>query len=157
MMNRAIWNVCTWYVGALSVWFFIFYVPYAVSLYNFNYDNGAQLPSYYGLIFTMVVVGGNATMYIVCDMIAENIQFLYKDTKQVVYVLMYLAACTINVLLDMGVTYVTALKIMVGLISAHIMDSDSPKSLLSQSSLRHMPCSGCSLRTLMRMLSHRLS
>jgi hypothetical protein len=97
------------------VWFFAFYVPYAVSLYNFNYDNGAELPSYYGLVFTMVVVGGNATMYIICDLVAENIQFRYKDTKQVVYVLFYLFACTLNVLLDMVVTYFTARKVMIGL------------------------------------------
>jgi hypothetical protein len=115
MFNRFVWAVCTWYLGALSVWFFVFYVPYAISLYNFNYDNGATLPSYYGIIFTMVVVGGNATMYIICDLVAESVQFRYKDTKQVVYVLMYLFACTVNVLLDMVVTYFTALKIMVGL------------------------------------------
>jgi hypothetical protein len=115
MFNRFVYNVCTWYLLALSIWFFVFYVPYAISLYNFNYDNGAQLPSYYGIIFTMVVVGGNATMYIICDLVAENVQFRYKDTKQVVYVLMYLFACTVNVLLDMVVTYFTAVKIMVGL------------------------------------------
>jgi hypothetical protein len=115
MFNRFVWNLCTWYLGALSVWFFVFYVPYAVSLYNFNYDNGAELPSYYGLIFTMVVVGGNATMYVICDLVAENVQFRYKDTKQVVYVLMYLFACTVNVLLDMVVTYFTARKVMIGL------------------------------------------
>jgi hypothetical protein len=115
MTNRLLWNFCTLYVPALAVWFFVFYVPYALSLYHFNYENGAELPGYYGLIFTMVVVGGNATMYIICDMCAEQMRFRYKDTKQVAYVLMYLFACTINVLLDMVVTYVTAKKIMVGL------------------------------------------
>jgi hypothetical protein len=63
----------------------------------------------------MVVVGGNATMYIVCDECCERMGFRFKDTKQVVYMLFYLCACTINVLLDMVVTYKTALKIMVGL------------------------------------------
>merc|ERR1719230_1177393 len=115
MTNRLFYNFATLYIPALAVWFFVFYVPYAISLYNFNYDNGAQLPSYYGIIFTMVVVGGNATMYIICDLVAENVQFRYKDTKQVVYVLMYLFACTVNVLLDMVVTYFTARKIMIGL------------------------------------------
>jgi hypothetical protein len=115
MWNRFVFNFCTLYLGALAVWFFFFYVPYAISLYNFNYDNGAVLPSYYGIVFTMVVVGGNATMYIICDLVAENIQFRYKDTKQVVYVLFYLFACTVNVLLDMVVTYFTARKVMIGL------------------------------------------
>merc|ERR1719158_1639802 len=104
-----------WYVPALSIWFFVFYVPYALSLYNFNYDNGAELPGYYSLIFTVVVVGGNATMYVVCDMCCDEIGFRYKDTKACVYMLMYLFACMVNVFLDMIVTYYTALKIMIGL------------------------------------------
>lgn len=103
------------YLPALAVWFFIFYVPYAWSLYNFNYDNGAQLPSYYGLLFTMIVVGGNATMYFVCDMVGDVIGFRYKDSKQVAYMIMYLAACMINVLLDMVVTWFVAEKTMEGL------------------------------------------
>jgi hypothetical protein len=73
------------------------------------------LPGYYSIIFTVVVVGGNATMYIVCDVCAEQIGFRYKDTKQCVYMLMYLFACMFNVLLDMAVTYQTAMKVMVGL------------------------------------------
>jgi len=108
-------GLLTFYIPALCVWFFVFYVPYAVSCYNFNYDNGAELPGYYGLVFTMIVVGGNATMYVVCDIVSERIGFRYKDTKQCMYMLMYLFACSINVLLDMSVTYFTALKIMIGL------------------------------------------
>merc|ERR1719272_2411795 len=105
---------CTVYLPALAVWFFVFYVPYAWSLYNFNYDNGAQLPGYYSIIFTIVVVGGNATMYVVCDIFCDVIGFRDKDTKQMTYMLMYLFACMFNVLLDMVVTYFTAYKIMVG-------------------------------------------
>jgi len=103
------------YVPALLIWFFGFYCPYAWSLYNFNYDNGAELPGYYSIIFTIVVCGGNATMYVVCDICCDIIGFRYKDTKQVTYMLMYLCACMINVFLDMYVTYYTALKVMVGL------------------------------------------
>jgi len=115
MMGRMLKGFGTVYVPALLIWFFAFYVPYAASLYYFNYDNGAELPGYYAIIFTVVVVGGNATMYIVCDICAEQIGFRYKDTKQCMYMLMYLFACMFNVLLDMAVTYYTALKIMVGL------------------------------------------
>jgi len=103
------------YVPALLVWFFGFYVPYAYSLYYFNYDNGAELPGYYSAIFTIVVCGGNATMYVVCDICCDIIGFRYKDSKQVTYMLMYLCACMINVFLDMVVTYYTAMKVMVGL------------------------------------------
>jgi hypothetical protein len=103
------------YLPALAIWFFLFYVPYAWSLYNFNYDNGATLPSYYGLVFTMIVVGGNATMYFVCDMVGDIIGFRYKDSKQVAYMIMYLAACMINVLLDIVVTWYVAEKVMEGM------------------------------------------
>jgi len=103
------------YIPALLIWFFGFYCPYAWSLYNFNYDNGAELPGYYSIIFTIVVCGGNATMYVVCDICCDICGFRYKDTKQVAYMLMYLTACMINVFLDMYVTYYTALKVMIGL------------------------------------------
>jgi len=103
------------YVPALLIWFFGFYCPYAWSLYSFNYDNGAELPGYYSIIFTIVVCGGNATMYVVCDICCDIIGFRYKDTKQVTYMLMYLVACMINVFLDMVVTYWTAWKVMTGL------------------------------------------
>lgn len=104
-----------YYVPALAIWFFIFYVPYAASLYYFNYENGAELPGYYGLVFTMIVVAGNATMYQVCQMCADEIGFKYSDTNSCAYMLMYLAACMINVFLDMAVTYATAMKVMTGL------------------------------------------
>jgi len=103
------------YLPALAIWFFGFYVPYAWSLYNFNYDNGAELPSYYSIVFTIIVCGGNATMYVVCDLCCDIIGFVYKYTKMITYMLMYLAACMINVFLDMVVTYWVALKVMVGL------------------------------------------
>merc|ERR1719353_1800990 len=115
MMANFLKGLFTVYVPALLVWFFGFYVPYAISLYYFNYDNGAELPGYYSLVFTIVICGGNATMYVVCDVCCDIIGFRYKDTKQVAYMLMYLAACMINVFLDMYVTYYTALKVMVGL------------------------------------------
>merc|ERR1719446_145931 len=115
MMQRFAKGIGCFYIPALTVWFFIFYVPYALSLYNFNYDNGAELPGYYSIIFTMVVVGGNATMYIVCDLCAEEMRFKFKDTKACMYMVMYLFACMFNVVLDMVVTYYTAMKIMIGL------------------------------------------
>merc|ERR1719345_538238 len=114
MMGRALKGIFKVYVPALLVWFFGFYVPYAASLYYFNYDNGAELPGYYSIIFTIIVCGGNATMYVVCDVCCDIIGFRYKDTKNVTYMLMYLAACMVNVFLDMVVTYYTAMKIMIG-------------------------------------------
>merc|ERR1719440_21727 len=115
MIRRFFSGFCKVYLPALAIWFFGFYVPYAWSLYTFNYDNGAELPGYYSIVFTIIVCGGNATMYVVCDICCDIIGFRYKDTKMVSYMLMYLCACMINVFLDMVVTYYTALKVMVGL------------------------------------------
>jgi hypothetical protein len=115
MMISGLRGFFKYYVPALSIWFFVFYLPYAASLYYFNYDNGAELPGVYGLVFTMVVVAGNAVMYQVCQMCADEIGFKYSDSNACAYMLMYLAACMINVFLDMAVTYMTALKVMRGL------------------------------------------
>jgi hypothetical protein len=57
MLFRFFKAVGAYYIPALAIWFFFFYVPYAASLYYFNYDNGAELPAFYSIIFTMVVVG----------------------------------------------------------------------------------------------------
>jgi hypothetical protein len=70
------------YLPCLAVWFFCFYVPYAYSLYNFNYDNGAELPTYYGLLFTIIVVGGNATMYLACDLVVIRLDSNTKTANR---------------------------------------------------------------------------
>ena len=88
----------------LLIWFFGFYVPYAISVYYFNYDNGAELPGLYSLIFIVEICGGKATMHVVCDICCVMTRFRYKDPKQVTHMLMVLAACMINVFLDMVVT-----------------------------------------------------
>jgi hypothetical protein len=115
MLGRFAKGFFTVYLPALTIWFFFFYVPYAYSLLNFNYDNGAELPGWYGMVFTIIVCGGNTTMYFVCDMCCDIIGFKFKDTKQVVYTLMYLCACLINVVLDLVVTYQLGLYVMTGL------------------------------------------
>merc|ERR1719181_1215011 len=99
---------------ALCFWTLVFYVPYAWSVLSFNYDNGAELPAYYSIIFTVIVVGGNAAMYFVCDACCDIIAFRFKDQKQVCYTMMYLAACMINVVLDLAVTYKISWKVMTG-------------------------------------------
>merc|ERR1719436_798737 len=63
----------------------------------------------------MIVVGGNATMYVICDIIGEKMGFKYKDSKQTAYMILYLVACMINVVLDMYVSYQRVLKIAWGL------------------------------------------
>ena len=43
-------------------------------------------------------------MHVVCDICCVMTRFRYKDPKQVTHMLMYLAACMINVFSDMVVT-----------------------------------------------------
>jgi len=114
MIKRLLWGFGVVYVPALSIWLFCFYIPYAWSIFNFNYDNGAEPPGWMSIVFTMVVVGGNATMYLVCDIVSDMIGFRFKDTKQTCYMILYCFACMFNVFLDMYVTWILAKMIMRG-------------------------------------------
>lgn len=115
MLLRGLRGFFTIYLPALAVWFFAFCVPYALSVQMFDYDNGAELPWYYSIAFSIIVVSGNASMCVVCHKISDKVGFKYKDTKQCVCMLIYLFACMVNMFLDMSVTYYTSLKMMVDL------------------------------------------
>merc|ERR1719456_282275 len=78
-------------------WATVFYGPYAWSIFNFNYDNGAEPGPIYGLSFSMVVVVGNVIMYACCSMVSENIGFYFRDDMEAAYLIMYSIACTFNV------------------------------------------------------------
>lgn len=100
---------------ALLLWTVVFYVPYAWSLFSFNYANGQQPGPIYSIAFTMVVVIGNAIMYEVCARVADFVQFHFRDSREATYMILYTVACTFNVLLDFVMTYITAYKVIKGL------------------------------------------
>jgi len=100
---------------ALVFWTVVFYLPYAASVFNFNYDNGQEPGIVYGLAFSMVVVVGNQIMYEVCARVSESVGFYFKDTKAVCYMILFTVACLYNVLVDMVTTYYMAEKIMMEL------------------------------------------
>merc|ERR1719458_1202069 len=79
---------------ALFVWTLCFYVPYAWSLYSFNYANGAQPGPIYNITFTMIVVGGNACMYEVCARVSDYVGFKFQDSRETCYMILYTVACT---------------------------------------------------------------
>jgi hypothetical protein len=89
----------------LTFWALVFYAPYAWSVMSFNYDNGAQPPPVFALVFTMVVVCGNAIMYEICARVADFVGFKYRDHRESCYIVLYTVACMLNVLLDMYCTY----------------------------------------------------
>jgi len=100
---------------ALLLWALVFYVPYAYSLYSFNYANGQQPGAIYSIAFTMVVVIGNAIMYEVCARISDFVRFHFRDARETTYMVLYTVACTFNVLLDFVMTYIIAYKVIKGL------------------------------------------
>jgi len=100
---------------ALTLWTVVFYLPYAWSVYTFNYDNGQQPGVGYSLAFTMVVVIGNATMYEVCARVSDSVQFKFKDPRETLYMILYTVACTFNVLLDFVLTYLITYEVAKGL------------------------------------------
>jgi hypothetical protein len=99
----------------LLFWGVVFYAPYAWAVMSFNYDNGAQPPFVYAMVFTMVVVGGNAIMYEICARVSDFVGFKYRDDRESCYIILYTIACMFNVALDMVVTYLIAWEIMKGL------------------------------------------
>merc|ERR1712113_808117 len=66
-------------------------------------------------LFTLLVVAGNQIMYLVADAIASRIGFHLEDNRQTAYVIMYLTACVLQVVLDILYMAKTSYKEMVGL------------------------------------------
>merc|ERR1719198_224726 len=100
---------------ALLFWTVCFYCPYAWSVFTWNYENGNEPPAVYGLVFTMVVVVGNAIMYQVCSDISDGIRFFYRDDRECFYMISYLIACMFNTAVDAVSTYYMSYYIMTGL------------------------------------------
>lgn len=100
---------------AFVLWTVVFYVPYAWSLFSFNYANGAQPGPIYSITFTMIVVAGNAIMYEVCARVSDFVGFKFRDSRETCYMILYTVACTFNVLLDFVITYFVAYKVIKGL------------------------------------------
>jgi hypothetical protein len=99
----------------LSVWCICFYGPYCYSALSFNYDNGQEPSAMYGFAFSMIVVIGNAIMYEICARVAANMGFLCTDSKEACYMGMYTAACSLQVILDIVITWFIAWEINTGM------------------------------------------
>ena len=82
---------------------------------TFNYSYGQEPGFVAGMTFSMVVVAGNALMYLVCSEVADRTRFIYVDDREVCYMLLYCFACVFNVALDLITTYMVAYRINVGL------------------------------------------
>jgi len=69
----------------------------------------------YGYLFMLLVILGNQIMYTASDLLASNIGFHQEDARQSAYVIMYVAACTVNVVLDFVCLARTSYREMVNL------------------------------------------
>merc|ERR1719440_1626618 len=67
---------------ALIFWAVVFYGPYAWAVFTWNYDNGQQPGVVYGMSFSMVVVIGNAIMYIISANVSEDVGFATSDDRE---------------------------------------------------------------------------
>lgn len=100
---------------ALIMWAVCFYLPYAYFVvFATNFDGGNEPSFISGLTFSMVVVLGNAIMYLVCSEVSDRIGFHYVDDREVVYMGLYAFACVSNVVLDLATTYHMSYEMMVG-------------------------------------------
>jgi len=102
-------------LAGLALWVIAFYLPYAWFTLTFNYSYGQEPGFVAGMTFSMVVVAGNALMYLVCSEVADRARFIYVDDREVCYMLLYCFACVFNVALDLITTYMVAYRINVGL------------------------------------------
>mmetsp|Transcript_45030 Transcript_45030/g.96089 ORF Transcript_45030/g.96089 Transcript_45030/m.96089 type:complete len:1022 (-) Transcript_45030:216-3281(-) len=99
---------------ALTVWVVAFYLPYAYFVMSFDYAYGQEPGLVAGMTFSMLVVLGNALMYVACSEVADRVGFRYLDDREVCYMLLYSFACILNVVLDLACTYLVAYQMMVG-------------------------------------------
>jgi len=112
--KRIALGMCIMFAG-LAVWVVAFYLPYAWFSLTFNYSYGQEPGFVAGMTFSMVVVAGNALMYLVCSEVADRTRFIYIDDREVCYMLLYCFACVFNVALDLITTYMVAYRVNVGL------------------------------------------
>jgi len=102
-------------VLALAVWCFAFYLPYARSVAKTDYAHGKDPNPLTKTMFGLIVVAGNAMMYVVCAEVSDRVGFKTQAKREVCYMLLYCFACVFNVLLDLVMAYTMAYKTMVGL------------------------------------------
>jgi len=100
---------------ALAVWCFCFYLPYARSVAKTDYAHGRDPNPMTKTVFGLVVVAGNAMMYVVCAEVSDRVGFKTQSKREICYMMLYCFACVFNVLLDLVAAYTMAYKQMVGM------------------------------------------
>jgi len=87
-------------LGMSIVWVFVFFLPAAYYVIQFRDARGEAPDFIYDKLYIALVLVGNLVMYAAADLLASQIGFRQEDARQTAYVIMYVTACTINVLMD---------------------------------------------------------
>lgn len=99
--------------AGLTTWGCVFYLPYVWSVLTFNYEGGRQPGLIYNLCFSVIVVVGNASMYEICARVSDSVGFKYKETREACYMILYLVSVSLNIILDLVMTYQMSFAVMV--------------------------------------------
>jgi len=107
----------------LILWALLFYFPYAYFVSSFSYVRGTEPSLLAASTFSLLVVGGNQLMYLLCSTVAEKARFFFKDDQEAAYTVLYTLACLLNVCLDLVITGLTCYWTSVG-VGAHNYKGD---------------------------------
>jgi len=99
--------------GLLFVWVFVFFLPAALFAEQFSDAKGESPDFLYNQLFGILVVLGNQVMYAASDTLASHIGFKQEDARQSAYVIMYVVACTVNVVMDFAFLAKTSYRQMI--------------------------------------------
>lgn len=99
---------------SLAVWVVAFFGPYAYFVTNATYTYGEEPSAMEVLAFSVVVIAGNALMYLVCSEVSDWVGFHTTDAREVCYMLLYNLACVVQVILDLAITYNISYMRLVG-------------------------------------------
>eukprot|EP00933_Yihiella_yeosuensis_P050548 TRINITY_DN48352_c0_g1_i1.p1 TRINITY_DN48352_c0_g1~~TRINITY_DN48352_c0_g1_i1.p1 ORF type:complete len:1070 (+),score=175.40 TRINITY_DN48352_c0_g1_i1:133-3342(+) len=94
-------------------WALVVYMPYAMYMTSFSYENGDEPHGVVAMVFPLVVTVANILLYLVCSNISEYIGFWFEDNREAAYMVMYASALVLNLFLDLAVAAWLAYKEMV--------------------------------------------
>lgn len=87
---------------AVVVWALIFYLPYAYYMSSFSAAHDEAPGTLSGMVFVLLVVGGNQVMYVLCSTIAYKVGFRLVGDSEALYISLYTFACFMNVVVDLA-------------------------------------------------------
>jgi len=100
-------------IVAILLWGGCFYAPYAY-YESWTFMALGKPPTFLAeFTFTMLVVIGNQIMYFLCQVIAQRVGFRFEDDQQAAYVVLYTAACLVNMIVDVCIVVCTTYLSMI--------------------------------------------